>query len=67
MASKDIMEAGGKTSEIVIDQKGVAGNQLTYAQVDSWRLGYNGIMTVKVGNVTEIHAEDTWDHIKATK
>ena len=67
MADKDIMEAGGKTSEIAITQKGVAGNSLVYVDADSWRLGYNGILTVRVGNVTDIHSKDEWDHIKATK
>ena len=67
MADKDIMEAGGKTSEIVIDQKGIDGSQLVYTDADSWRLGYNGILTVRVDDVTEIHSKDEWDHIKATK
>lgn len=67
MADKDIMEAGGKTSEIVITQKGVAGSPLVYIDADSWRLGYNGILTVEIDNVTEMHSKDEWDHIRATK
>lgn len=67
MASKDIMEAGAKTSQIIVARRGVAGNDMEYTDVDSWRLGYNGILTIKMGGVTEIHSAEEWLHIKAIK
>lgn len=68
MADKDIMLAGAhKVSSIIVHMKGVAGAIETFTNVKSWRLGYNGILTIDGDKWTEILSEDQWDRITVSE
>jgi hypothetical protein len=63
-----VMEAGArKISMLAVKRKGVDGMIDEYSDVKSWRLGYNGILTVKGDKYTEVYSLDEWDHISVTE
>jgi hypothetical protein len=64
MADKDIMIAGArKTYTVTVYMKGVEGSSEVYDDVTSWRIGYNGILTLQGNGWTDIMSMDIWTRI----
>ena len=63
MANKDIMADGKKSDPITVYPKGVGGSPELFEDVQSWRLGYNGILIIELPGETEIFAPEVWNRI----
>lgn len=64
MADNDIMIAGArKEYTVTVHAKGVEGNPEIFENVESWRIGYNGILTLTGDGWTEIMSLDIWNRI----
>lgn len=60
----DIMMAGAhKIKQVRVFQKGVEGSPLLFEDIDSWRIGYNGILVIKGENYTDVLSQDCWNRI----
>ena len=60
----EIMMAGvRKVKVILVYLKGVEGEPMLYENVESWRVGYNGILVVKGKDWTEVLSPDMWNRI----
>ena len=60
----DIMMAGvHKIKYVHVYQKGVDGSPMIFDDVDSWRVGYNGILVIKGKKYTEVLSPDMWNRI----
>ena len=53
-----------KIQSVVVYPKGVEGSPETFENVDSWRVGYNGILVMKGKDWTEVLAPDLWNRIQ---
>ena len=64
----EIMIAGvHKVSSVIVHMKGVSGSVETFSDVKSWRLGYNGVLTITGEKWTVILSEDQWDRITVSE
>ena len=63
-----IMMAGiHKIKFVHVYQKGVDGSPMVFEDVESWRIGYNGILVIKGKKWTEVLAPDMWNRVSVNE